>query len=196
MEEINYAIEYEKLNSSLMNLKILKPILYRRIYHTGMLFQELCHDLGDSFTPSNDYILAAFYANMGWLSIEDSIYKEKYVVAKDLEIIKRHVRISADLLNEKGLHNIAAIVLKHHEKPDGSGYLKEQNIDPLIAVMNIADEFLDGVLVSQKPEAPLLYEEAIEVCLRGYKSHTLLRYDEVGIIKETLFKYFKRYIRE
>ncbi len=109
---INYEREFEKLESMLVNLRILKPLLYKKIYHTGSLFQYLANELeknelnSDNFVLDNDYILAGYYANIGFLAIEDSIYKDNYTNENDLQIIKRHVKISADLLHEKGLKTL------------------------------------------------------------------------------------------
>ncbi len=158
--------------------------------HTGMLFQVLAKALlkatGKEIYDANDsYILAAFYCNIGFLAIENSLYKEHYTTKKDEEIIKRHVMISYELLLEKDLPVIAEIVKLHHEKPNGSGYLKEQNYnDNLLGLINIADEFIDAVLPSKKPETVLLKEEAIALALRGYESNTLFEPNEVTVIKQ------------
>jgi response regulator RpfG family c-di-GMP phosphodiesterase len=195
---INYEREFEKLESMLVNLRILKPLLYKKIYHTGSLFQYLANELeknelnSDNFVLDNDYILAGYYANIGFLAIEDSIYKDNYTNENDLQIIKRHVKISADLLHEKGLKNIGDIVKLHHEKPNGSGFLREQNTNKKIAILNIADEFLDSILPYKRPESPMVYEEAIEFCLNGYQSMLILNHQEIRTIKQSLFEYFSK----
>ena len=195
------GFEFEKLESALKNLQILKPLLHNKMKHTGMLFQilakALLRETGNNKYDANDsYILASFYCNIGFLAIENSLYKEHYTTQNDEEIIKRHVMIGYELLSEKGLTEIAQIVKLHHEKPNGSGYLKEQNYDDhLLGLINIADEFIDAVLPSKKPETVLLKEEAIVLALKGYESNTLFDPDEVAIIKQTIHKYYQENFR-
>lgn len=191
-----FKFEFDKLESTLQNLQKLNPLLYKKIYHTGMLFQYLASELysqtkEEYYIATTEYVLAAYYANFGYLAIENSIYKENYTTKEDLQIIKRHVKISADLLDSKGLKRIAEIVKLHHEKPNGAGYLKVQNTsDRLLGLLNIADEFIDCIVPSKKPEMTLVLEEAIEEASKGYETSLLIDAKHLLLIKDILIKYY------
>jgi len=180
----SYSFEFEKLQGTMLNLQILKPLLHMKIYHTGMLFQTLASALKEynGYVINEEYILASYYCNFGFLSIENSIYRNNYTTSEDRKIIERHIKISADLLNEKGMSRVANIVRLHHEKPNGSGYLREQNHDDkLLALINIADEYIDVVLPSKRPEVMMVPEEAIEHAFKGYETHLLIPIEELKI---------------
>lgn len=195
----SFSFEFEKLQSTMLNLQILKPLLHAKIYHTGMLFQALILELKDKFDGyklTEEYVLASYYANFGFLSLEDCIFKSQYVTPNDMRIIQRHIHIGADLLNEKGMPGVARIVKLHHEKPNGTGYLKEQNHDDkTLAILNISDEFIDVTVPSKSPEARFVPEEAIDHSLKGYETHLLIPREEIEIIKQVLDQYFRKNLR-
>ncbi len=197
----HYSFEFEKLKSTLHNFALLKPYLNKRMYHTGALFQVLCQEMFEltgeqKYLPQQNYLLAAFYCDIGFLALEDSIYKDAYVSTKDITIAERHVWIGYELLKEKGLEEVAHIVKHHHEKPDGSGYLREQNhSDFLLGLLNIANGFAEGALQSNKPEIPMSCEEAIIYAMRGYTSCILFSVKEVSTIESSLRSYYQKNVR-
>lgn len=200
IEKIDYEKEFMILEATMVNLKHLKPMFHRRMHHTGTLFQYILHNLYEStkkkeFQKNLDYILAAFYCNMGFIAIESSLYKGGYTNENDLRTIKRHIYISHNLMQEKKLYTVSEIVKRHHEKPDGSGYLKEQNTsDKQLAIVNISDVFIDNILPSKRPEVALMLEEAIYECMKGYTTGLLLDNDEQDIVVASIITYFKEYM--
>jgi|GEM_PF-6251308 len=201
----DYSKESDILAGTLMTLRVLKPLLYMKIIHTGRLFEELGYSLQESIPIMEisenvsiplHYTLAAYYCNFGYLSIEDAIYKNNYTSDNDLQIIRRHTEISSDLLSEKGFKCVAQIIKKHHEKPNGTGYMKEQNVsDKLIGLLNIADEFIEAVMPSKKPEPALVFDEANTIALNGYNTCLLFSNDELLIIRSVISEYYKCSLR-
>lgn len=192
----DYQREFDVLEATMLNLKHLKPMLHRRMNHTGNLFQFLLHNLAEitsnqAYAVDYDYVLAAFYANIGFVALETSLYKSAYVTEKDIEISNRHIHISANLLVEKKLYRVADIVQKHHEKPDGTGVLRIQNTDKKLALLNIADVFIDSILPSKKPEVALMLNEAIEFSMKGYTSGILMTIEEQNAIAASLISYYQ-----
>ncbi len=191
-----YFFEYKFLENTLNNLQALKPLLHSKMYHTGILFQIVAKELfkktaDEKFSLNDAYVLAGYYCNIGFLAIESSLYRENYTTDNDKEIIKRHVNIGYDLLVNKGLDDVAEIVRLHHEKPNGTGYLKEQNYnDCLLAILNIVDEFIDSILPSKRPEPALLENEALKIALTGYESNLVLDSQEIQIIKNSIHQYY------
>lgn len=191
IEQDALSFELEKLKSTLQNIKILKPMLFKKMAFTGDLFQELAIALEIEF--GSDHILAAYYCNIGFLAIEQSLFRGSYTSKEDMDIIKRHVYIAEDLLAGKGLEDAARMVKLHHEKPDGTGFLREQNHkDILLALLNIADEFIDVYLPTEnKPEPPLTFTEAIDHAFKGYGSLTLLKEHQQKKIKAVIRDFIK-----
>lgn len=207
MSNEDYSKESDILAGTLMTLRVLKPLLYMKIIHTGRLFEKLGYSLQESIpimeTFENEnvsipqhYTLAAYYCNFGYLSIEDAIYKNNYTSDNDLQIIRRHTEISSDLLNEKGFRCVAQIIKKHHEKPNGTGYMKQQNVsDKLIGLLNIADGFIEAVMPSKKPEPVLVFDEAITLALNGYNTCLLFSTEELSSIRSSISEYYKCSLR-
>lgn len=198
--EVDYTKEFAILEATMLNFKHLKPMFHRRMNHTGLLFQYALQNLYDTtkspeYKKNYDYILAAYYCNMGFIAIESSLYRGGYVTEHDLKTIKRHIYISHNLMEEKKLHKVAEIVKRHHEKPDGSGYLKEQNTtDKQLAIVNIADVFIDNILPSKRPDVALMLEEAVYECMKGYTTGLLLNNDEQDIVVASIISYYKEYM--
>ncbi|MGE4511896.1 MAG: HD domain-containing phosphohydrolase [Sulfurimonadaceae bacterium] len=200
IQPCDYQREFDVLESTMLNMKHLKPMLHRRMNHTGNLFQFLLHNLSKTidskvYSADYDYVLASFYCNIGFVALETSLYKSAYVTEKDIEISNRHIHISANLLTEKKLYKVADIVHRHHEKPDGSGVLRIQNTDKKLALLNIADVFIDSILPSKKPEVALMLNEAIEFSMKGYTSGVLMNMQEQNAIVASLISYYQESMR-
>ena len=111
----------------------------------------------------------------------------------EMDIIKTHPRVGADILKPVNLpESVTAIVLQHHERMDGSGYpdhLKGDQIMPEARIVAVAD--VVEAMANHRPYRPalglekaleeisskrgILYDPAVvEACLRlfrekGYK---------------------------
>lgn len=67
---------------------------------------------------------AALLHDIGKIGVEDQIlYKPGPLTDREWEIMKTHPEIGAQMVGGlTGMENIAAMILGHHERMDGSGY--------------------------------------------------------------------------
>lgn|SRR5690606_14900531 len=88
----------------------------------------------------------AFLHDIGKLAISEHILKKPAKLSEgEYELIKKHCRRGADLLDPLQLHpQVIDIVLYHHENFDGSGYplgLKGDEIPLLARIVRIIDSY-------------------------------------------------------
>jgi putative nucleotidyltransferase with HDIG domain len=90
--------------------------------------------------------LAALVHDVGKIGVPDDVLlKPDDLTPEERLVIERHPSVAADILSTiSGTGEIAAIVIAHHECPDGSGYprgLRAEEISPEAAVLRVADVF-------------------------------------------------------
>lgn len=99
--------------------------------------------------------LAAFFENVGMYRISEGIVKkEGKLNQEEMEVIKKHPLISADILGRMGNKYkwLAEVALQIHERADGSGYpkgLKGEEISELASVIGLADTYV--ALTEERP---------------------------------------------
>lgn len=101
--------------------------------------------------------LAALVHDLGKIGIPDDILsKPEELTAAERAVVERHPLLAAEiLLPIDGTRHIAAIVLRHHECPDGSGYpggLAGDEIPAEAAILRVADVF--GALTDRRAYKP------------------------------------------
>jgi len=106
----------------------------------------IAKEMGFNEEKLDDMHRACMLHDIGKISTPDSILlKPGKLTALEYEIIKEHVVVSYELLNEVDIYkNIAEIIRHHHEHYDGSGYpqgLKGDQIPMLSQIMTVADAF-------------------------------------------------------
>jgi putative nucleotidyltransferase with HDIG domain len=113
-----------------------------RIVHTA----GLLHDIGKFAFP--DRILLA----------------DRPLSEADLEIVREHPVNGADLVRRiEGYDKIAAVILAHHERVDGTGYpygLREADIPALARIISVADTY-DVITARDTYRPPISSPEAI-----------------------------------
>ena len=113
-----------------------------RIVHTA----GLLHDIGKFAFP--DHILLA----------------DRPLSDADLEIVHQHPINGANLVRRiEGYEKIAAVILAHHERVDGTGYpygLREQEIPALARIISVADTY-DVLTARDTYRPPISSPEAI-----------------------------------
>ena len=107
--------------------------------------------------------LAALVHDVGKIGVRDDVLlKPGKLSAEETEEVRRHPAIAADILRRiRGSEQIAAIVLAHHERLDGSGYplgLSARDIPLEAQVLGVADTFC--ALTEQRPYRPALMSAA------------------------------------
>jgi putative nucleotidyltransferase with HDIG domain len=113
-----------------------------RVVHTA----GLLHDIGKFAFP--DRILLA----------------DRPLTEADLEIVRQHPVNGADLVRQiQGYEKIAAVILAHHERVDGTGYpagLREEEIPTLARIISVADTY-DVLTARDTYRPPIPSPEAI-----------------------------------
>lgn len=136
-------------------------------------------ELAKALCCSQDQIAAliagAFLHDVGKIGIPDNVLlKPARLTPEEFEIIKTHVALGEDIVLESSwLKKAREVVAFHHEKFDGTGYLKglrgeEIPINArLFAVVDVFD-----ALTSQRPyKKAMPLEEAMAIIRQGSGSH-------------------------
>jgi len=77
--------------------------------------------------------------------------------------IRRHPSAGARLLRAQGMHDVAAWVLSHHERPDGRGYprgLRGAEIPLEARILAVADTF-DAMTAARRYRPALTHDQAL-----------------------------------
>jgi len=120
-------------------------------------------------------IIGAFFHDVGKIGISDTILlKPGKLTAEEFAEIKKHVSLGLEIVSpSEWLRAGSDVIEYHHEKFDGSGYLKQLKGEeiPLVArIFAIVDVF--DALASRRPyKGPLSSEEAITTIMEGKGSH-------------------------
>lgn len=131
-------------------------------------------------------IKGSFLHDIGKIGITDEILlKPGKLTDEEYETMKTHVQHGVDIVeNSRWLNDAKDIIHFHHEKYDGSGYLKglKQNEIPVLArIFAIADVF--DALSSKRPyKKPFSFEKTIQMMEKSSGSH----------FDPELFHHFKR----
>ena len=89
-----------------------------------------------------------------WIS-RDILDKPGPLTESEWDVIRGHPRTAARLLQETALHDLADIVVAHHERPDGTGYPNgiRSSDGPLEAqIVAVADAY--DAMLSPRPYSP------------------------------------------
>jgi diguanylate cyclase (GGDEF)-like protein/putative nucleotidyltransferase with HDIG domain len=114
--------------------------------------------------------LAGILHDIGKIGIADAILlKGDAMTPEEYAEIQRHPELGARLLANAGLPDIAAWVLAHHERPDGSGYpegLAADEIPSEARILSVADAF--EAMIAERVYSPAMPRpEAIEELRRN-----------------------------
>ena len=144
-------------------------------YRVSVYAVKIAQHLGLPEERIEDLRAAALLHDLGKLKISREIlYKAAKLSQEEFEEIKRHVSSATDLLDpvESSLGRVIPIILAHHEKCDGTGYLGLRcNEIPLEAkILAVADVY--DALVSDRPYRKGLPPfEAKEIIVKGAGKH-------------------------
>ncbi|MBO8157922.1 MAG: HD domain-containing protein [Bacillaceae bacterium] len=120
-------------------------------------------------------IKGSFLHDIGKIGITDEILlKPGKLTDEEYETMKTHVQHGVDIVeNSRWLNDAKDIIHYHHEKYDGSGYLKglKHNEIPVLArIFAIADVF--DALSSKRPyKKPFSFEKTIQLMEKNSGSH-------------------------
>ncbi len=93
---------------------------------------------------------AALMMDIGWLMLPAELFQQPYAYSDDeFELVKQHPDYSVELLEASNFDSsVVALVAKHHEHIDGSGYYNYTSEDiPLAAqILSLADHYNSQVM--------------------------------------------------
>jgi HD-GYP domain-containing protein (c-di-GMP phosphodiesterase class II) len=144
-------------------------------YRVALTAVRLAEAIGLADDPVRALIKGAFLHDVGKLAIPDAILlKPGRLTAAEFDVMKTHVAHGLDIVERLDwLADAAPVIGCHHEKFDGSGYLKGTKGEaiPLIArIFAIADVF--DALTSPRPYKPALpLDQAVAIMAEGRGSH-------------------------
>jgi HD-GYP domain-containing protein (c-di-GMP phosphodiesterase class II) len=125
--------------------------------------------------PMRDLIAGAFLHDAGKIGISDAILlKPGPLTPAEMQVMRSHVSLGAGIVARSDwLRGAREVVEFHHEKFDGSGYLKGLAAGAIpvgaraFAIIDVFD-----ALVSRRPyKQPLPFDEAMAILERGRGAH-------------------------
>ena len=180
--------KYEKqfLDDYMNSLKFFKPVLYKKVYRTGILTNKI----GKIFNIEDpEFYLAGFYANIS-LQAMDNLLAKDFLSEIEREQIKRHPILSSEYLKHKRLAKCAKYVYYHHELPNGNGYYGIDNYPKEACYINIADVF-EGSITPKTYRPALTLEEALNITLSPYKDGLKISREELKEIEKILTSFYE-----
>lgn len=136
-------------------------------YRVTLYAVRLAETLGLSSAQIRKLIAGAFLHDVGKIGISDNILlKPASLSEEEFTLMRNHVLLGVDIISKSGwLAGAREVVEFHHEKFDGSGYmkgLKGKEIPLNARIFTIADVF--DALTSKRPyKEPFGFEEAMGI---------------------------------
>ena len=144
---------------------------YRVTIYSVRIAEELCL----TNLQIQALIKGAFLHDVGKIGISDSILlKPEKLTCDEFKIMKQHVVIGEDIIKyNQWLKDASDVVIYHHEKFDGSGYMTQlqgENIPINARIFAIADVF--DALTSTRPyKEAFSFEKSMAILKDGNGSH-------------------------
>lgn len=144
-------------------------------YRVTIYAIRLAEALGRSETEVRGLISGAFLHDVGKIGISDNILlKPGRLTEEEFATMRTHVRLGVDIIaKSKWLLGAREVVEFHHEKYNGSGYLRGLRGDeiPINArIFAVVDVF--DALTSRRPyKEPFSFEETMDILRRDSGSH-------------------------
>jgi putative nucleotidyltransferase with HDIG domain len=109
---------------------------------------------------------AALLHDVGMIGVPDNLLtKTSSLSDEEMAIVRRHCRLGADILSQSPhLAAVAEIVLRHHERWNGTGYpgaLAGDEIPIIARVVAVADS-LDAMTSSRSYKEPMSFDDALQ----------------------------------
>jgi HD-GYP domain-containing protein (c-di-GMP phosphodiesterase class II) len=105
----------------------------------------MARELGLSEARTARVRLAGLLHDIGKVGVPDSILQKPARLSEaELEVIKRHPELGAQMLDHPSLADVRDWVGAHHERPDGRGYprgLDDQSIPLEARIIAVADAY-------------------------------------------------------
>ena len=177
-----HKLSSDMLKSNVELLKVLGSAISKRDSDTSshnfrvtIYAIRLAEAMGLHLEQIRNLIMGAFLHDVGKIGIKDNILlKPAKLSEEEFAVMRNHVPLGVDIINHSHwLKGAQDVVEFHHEKFDGSGYmrgLKGKEIPLNARIFAIVDVF--DALTSKRPyKKAFSFEEAIEILHRGSGSH-------------------------
>ena len=144
-------------------------------YRVTLYAASLGEAMGVEGAAMRDLIAGAFLHDVGKIGISDTVLlKPDRLNEQEMDRMHEHVSMGVDIVREAGwLRGARDIIEFHHEKYDGSGYMRQLRGEqiPLNArIFAIVDVF--DALTSKRPyKEPFTYEHAMQLLRRDSGAH-------------------------
>ena len=144
-------------------------------YRVTIYAIRFAEKLGLTSAQIRNLIAGAFLHDVGKIGIRDSILlKSASLTEEEFFVMRTHVLLGSDIISRsKWLEGAKDVVEFHHEKFDGSGYMKglQGNAIPLNArIFAIVDVF--DALTSKRPyKQPFDFNKTMEILKQGSGGH-------------------------
>lgn len=177
---------------------------------TKYLLKQLVQRTDQYFLSKADISListASALHDIGKISIPDTILnKPGPLTAEELEVIKTHAMVGADMLSDLPVEQQEAPLVKvaseicrwHHERYDGNGYpdgLKGEEIPISAQVVALADVY-DALTSERCYKKAYSHEESLKMILEGqcgaFNPALLLCLEEIADLLESEFSFFDK----
>jgi len=145
----------------------------------GLRLEKLCRIIGEKINLSSsqltDLALLAQVHDLGKVGIPDSIlFKEGPLTAEEWDVMRLHSEKGHRIaITSSDLSEVADLILKHHEKWDGSGYpiqLQGEAIPIECRILAIVDAY--DAMTNERPyRKGISKEEALEEISRSAGTH-------------------------
>lgn len=149
-ELLYLALDDVKVNELLSQLNAYNETAYKHCINTGKrVVKIICRNskkvMDVEETDLVECVKGALLIDIGYLKIPKELLKKKNLTSDEFKIIKNHIVNGREILEENGFSEKACnIVENHHERYDGSGYLKKKwdnTLDTDCTIVIIADTF-------------------------------------------------------
>ncbi len=173
---------YELLEANIDTIKSLGSAIAKRDsgtnahnYRVTIYSVKLAEKIGLAKPDIQALIKGAFLHDIGKIGISDTILLKPGKLTNDeFETMKQHVVLGVEIIEyNKWLKDAIDVVLYHHEKFDGSGYVekfKGINIPVNARIFAISDVF-DALTSSRPYKEAFSFDKSMEILKMGDGSH-------------------------
>lgn len=166
--------------------------MHKHDQRVEVLSATLCGLLGLDDGLTARIVQAAWTHDIGKQLIPTSILSKPGTLDKyEMELVRRHTVLGAEMLMQRGLEFAATVALRHHELWDGSGYpdgMKGDTIPLAARLITICDVY--AALREDRPyRASLTHEATVDIMLKG----DVLGNTQPGMFDPALLSIFMRH---
>jgi diguanylate cyclase (GGDEF)-like protein len=165
--EVIGSVRSETINMILNTLFDKSEEVQQHSFRVSELAGQIASKLGLSQSKVNDIITMGKVHDIGKIIIDSSILnKPSKLTDEEWDLIRQHPQTGSKMLSSTHEYTrLAAGVLHHHEKIDGTGYpngLKDDEIPLESKIISVADAYDAMTSIRPYRQTPLTKDEAIE----------------------------------